>query len=163
MTEEKIIHPFEPIFDEHSEILILGSFPSVRSRQNEFYYGHERNRFWQIISMLFNEPVPQTIEQKKLILIRHNIALWDVAQSCNIHASSDSSIRNVIPNDLSALLNKTKIKKIYANGKTAESLYNRLIYSSTGIPITVLPSTSPANAAFTFEKLIAAWNIIKEN
>lgn len=163
MTEEKIIHPFEPICDEHSEILILGSFPSVRSRQNEFYYGHERNRFWQIISMLFNEPVPQTIEQKKLILIRHNIALWDVAQSCNIHASSDSSIKNVIPNDLTALLSKTKIKRIYANGKTAESLYNRLIYPSTGIPITVLPSTSPANAAFTFEKLIAAWKIIKEN
>ena len=100
MSSEVIVHPFDPVFDGNSKVLILGSFPSVKSRENEFYYGHERNRFWRVISALYSEHLPETVEQKKSLLLRHNIALWDTAASCTVHASSDSSIRNVMPNDI---------------------------------------------------------------
>lgn len=160
---EAILHPFEPIFDENSRILILGSFPSVKSRYNEFYYGHERNRFWKVISALYGAPLPETVEQKKALLLKHNIALWDVAASCTVHASSDSSIRNVKPNDISKILAAADIRAIYANGQTASRLYSRLLFPSTGVDIIPLPSTSPANATFTLEKLTESWSVIKEN
>ena len=163
MKSEAIIHPFDPVFDENSKILILGSFPSVKSRENAFYYGHERNRFWRMISALFSEPLPETVEQKKVLLLRHNIALWDSAASCSVHASSDSSIRNAVPNDVKSLLDKTNITRIYANGKTAAQLYNKLVLPSTGVEIVALPSTSPANAAFSLEKLIENWQVITQN
>ncbi|MBQ3602741.1 MAG: DNA-deoxyinosine glycosylase [Clostridia bacterium] len=163
MSSEVIVHPFDPVFDGNSKVLILGSFPSVKSRENEFYYGHERNRFWRVISALYSEHLPETVEQKKSLLLRHNIALWDTAASCTVHASSDSSIRNVMPNDIKSLLDKTNIARIYANGKTAAQLYNKLVLPSTAVEIVALPSTSPANAAFTLEKLIECWQVIAQS
>ncbi|MBR6619364.1 MAG: DNA-deoxyinosine glycosylase [Clostridia bacterium] len=163
MSSEVIVHPFDPVFDGNSKVLILGSFPSVKSRENEFYYGHERNRFWRVISALYSEHLPETVEQKKSLLLRHNIALWDTAASCTVHASSDSSIRNVAANDIKSLLDKTNIARIYANGKTAAQLYNKLVLPSTAVEIVVLPSTSPANAAFTLEKLIECWQVIAQS
>lgn len=163
MNSEVISHPFDPVFDSNSKVLILGSFPSVKSRENEFYYGHERNRFWRVVSALFSEHMPETVEQKKALLLRHNIALWDTAASCTVRASSDSSIRNVAANDIKSLLAKTNITRIYANGKTAAQLYNKLVLPSTAVEIVALPSTSPANAAFTLEKLIECWQVIAQS
>ena len=159
--KEKQIHPFEPIYDENSEILILGTFPSVKSRENSFYYGHPQNRFWKVLAALYHEDGPSTIEDKKAFLLRHHIALWDVVKSCEIKGSADSSIQNVIPNDIAMLCNKTKIKVIYCNGKKAKSLFDRYIGKEQQMEATVLPSTSPANAAWNMERLIKEWQIIK--
>ena len=150
-------HMFLPIFDENSEVLILGSFPSVKSREQGFYYGHPQNRFWKVIAALCEEAVPETIEEKKAMLWKHHIAIWDVIDSCDIIGSSDSSIKNVVPADIAGLLAKTKIERIFANGKIAEKLYNEYVKEQTGKEISVLPSTSPANAACSFEKLAESW------
>lgn len=158
--KEKQIHPFEPIYDEASEILILGTFPSVKSRENAFYYGHPQNRFWKVLAALCNEDCPTTIEEKKGFLLRHRIALWDVVKSCEIKGSSDSSIQNVVANDISELCRETNIQAIYCNGKKAKALFDRYIGKEQQIEATVLPSTSPANAAWNLERLIEEWNII---
>lgn len=154
-------HPLKPIYNAHSQVLILGSFPSVASRQESFYYAHPRNRFWHVIAALMGEEVPQSREDKKALLLAHHIALWDVVQRCDIVGSSDSTIQNVVPMDLSALLKTSQIKRIYANGATAFRLYETHCKHVTHLPITKLPSTSPANAACSLEKLIAAWSVIK--
>ena len=159
--KEKQIHPFEPVYDEQSEILILGTFPSVKSRENAFYYGHPQNRFWRILATLYEEDPLTTIEEKKAFLLRNHIALWDVVKSCEIKGSSDSSIQNVIANDISALCRKTNIRTIYCNGKKAKALFDRYIGKDPQIEATVLPSTSPANAAWNMERLIEEWSIIK--
>lgn len=154
-----IKHDFEPVFDSTSKILILGTLPSVKSRENNFYYGHPQNRFWKLIAALFDEKdVPETIEQKKEMLLRNHIAVWDVVLECDIIGSSDSSIRNVVPTDLSVILEKAKINKIYANGGKAYELYMKYQYEKTGRDIIKLPSTSPANAAYSLEKLIKCWS-----
>lgn len=158
MEYEHIVHPFEPLYDEKSEILILGSLPSVKSREQNFYYGHPMNRFWKVLSGIFQEEVPITIEEKKEFLLRHYIAVWDVIESCDIKGSSDSSIKNVKTTDLATLLDKTQIKRIYVNGKTAGRLYQQHQMEQIGIEAIVLPSTSPANAAFSLEKLIYIWS-----
>ena len=155
-------HTFEPIFDKNSEILVLGSFPSVKSRENNFYYAHPQNRFWKVVSSVYSCPVPKTVEEKKNMLLSNKIAVWDVIRSCEITGSADSTIKSVIPNDLSEILSVADIKKIYANGKTAQSLYNKYIKKNTGVDIISLPSTSPANAAYSLEKLIKEWKIINE-
>jgi len=152
-----IAHEFEPVYDGTSKLLILGSFPSVKSREQGFYYGHPQNRFWRVIATLCGAPVPQTIEEKKTMLLKHHIAVWDVIDSCDIIGSSDSSIRNVVPADIAGLLKKTKIERIFANGKTAGNLYEKYCREQTGMKIAVLPSTSPANAAFSLEKLVECW------
>lgn len=157
---EHVNHTFAPLYNNDSKILILGSFPSVKSRQNGFYYGHPQNRFWKVISSLFNCEIPQTIEDKKDLILNSKAALWDVIESCDIIGSSDSSIQNVIPNDLNIILSNAKVEKIYANGKTAAKLYEKYSQELTGKPIITLPSTSPANAAFTLEKLIKNWEQI---
>ena len=149
-------HPFEPVYDENSRILILGSFPSVRSRSDGFYYGHPQNRFWRLMSALYGEEFLRTIEEKRNFLLKNGIALWDVIASCEIENSSDSSIRNAVPNDLEQILKHSKIRSIYTNGKTADKLY-RKYYQREAI---CLPSTSPANAVWTFEKLLQAWSQI---
>ena len=149
-------HPFEPVYDENSHILILGSFPSVRSRSDGFYYGHPQNRFWRLMSALYREEFLRTIEEKRNFLLKNGIALWDVIASCEIENSSDSSIRNAVPNDLEQILKHSKIRSIYTNGKTADKLY-RKYYQREAI---CLPSTSPANAVWTFEKLLQAWSQI---
>lgn len=152
-----MIHTFEPVYDNRSEILILGTFPSVKSRERGFYYQHPQNRFWKVISALAGWPIPDTIEAQKRMLLENRIAIWDVIYSCDITGSSDSSIKNVVPNDIRALLNKTVIKTIYTNGGKAYELYNRYCYQQTNKEIIKLPSTSPANASYSLEKLVAHW------
>ena len=155
-----VIHPIKPIYDNNSNILILGSFPSVKSRDEGFFYGHKQNRFWKVVSGVFGEEEPRTIEEKKALLIRNKIALWDVIQSCDIVGSSDSSITNVVPNDLSVILSTEDIKTIYVNGKTALKYYEKYTEPVIKRPAICLPSTSPANAAWSMEKLLAVWKRI---
>lgn len=157
---KNVKHTFQPVYNNESRILILGSFPSVKSRENGFYYGHPQNRFWKVISGVFKCEIPQTIEEKKHLLLDFNIALWDVIESCDIIGSSDSSIQNVIPNDLNMILDNSSIETIFANGKTAAKLYEKYSQKVTGMPIITLPSTSPANAAFRLERLVDTWKII---
>ena len=154
-------HPIEPVYDDRSQILILGSFPSVKSRQQEFFYGHPQNRFWKVVSGVLGCGVPITIEEKKEMLHEHHIALWDVIASCDIVGSSDSSIKNVVSNDFSEILEKADIKNIYANGGKAYELYRRYTMDKTGRSIIKLPSTSPANAAWNIERLTNAWSVIQ--
>lgn len=157
MDYERVTHPFEPIYDEQSKVLILGSFPSVKSREQAFFYGHPQNRFWKVIATLVGEETPVTVEQKRAMLLRHGIAVWDVIASCEIIGSSDSSIRNVQVNDLSRILNAASDVKIFANGTKSYELYCRYAKVQTGKAITKLPSTSPANAAWSLERLCEAW------
>lgn len=157
---KRIKHTFEPIFNKDSKILILGSLPSVKSREEGFYYGHPQNRFWSVLSSIYNLEIPKTVDEKIKMLINNNIAIWDVIESCDIIGSSDSSIKNVIPADLSKILNNNKIQNIYANGKTASKLYKKYSEKNTGIKIIELPSTSPANATYTLDRLIEAWKVI---
>lgn len=150
-------HPIPPVFDKNSKILILGSFPSVKSREAAFFYGHKQNRFWKVISAVFGADKPTSIPEKKALLLANCIALWDVIASCDIEGSADSTIKNVTPNDLSIILNTARIEKIFVNGKTAAMYYNRFIAPVIKIPVQILPSTSPANAAWSLEKLIKEW------
>ncbi|MCQ2475483.1 MAG: DNA-deoxyinosine glycosylase [Clostridia bacterium] len=152
-----VIHNIDPVFDENSEILILGSFPSVKSREYGFFYGHKQNRFWKVTASVFGCKVPQTVEEKKDFLLKNHIALWDVIAECEISASADSSIKNAAANDIGIILNSAKIKAIFVNGKTAEKYYNKYILPKTGISAVCLPSTSPANAAQSVEKLSEKW------
>lgn len=153
----RVSHTFQPIYDKNSRILILGTFPSVKSRENAFYYGHPQNRFWRVIAGITGENVPETTAEKKALLLGHRIAIWDVISSCDIEGSSDSSIRNVVPNEVDRLLEKSSIKRIYGNGDKACRLYDRYCLEKTGIDIKKLPSTSPANAAFSYERLLECW------
>lgn len=153
----RVRHTFEPLYDEHSQILILGSFPSIKSREENFYYGHPQNRFWKLLARLFDEPVPETIDEKKAMLLSHHIALWDVVAECNIRGSSDRSICNVIPADLNQVLNHSDIRLIIANGATAHRLYCTYCEEQTGRPAVKCPSTSPANAMFSLERLTETW------
>lgn len=156
-----IIHPILPVFDKNSKVLILGSFPSVKSREQGFFYGHPQNRFWKVLSGVFNDTLPITIEQKRDFLLKHGVAVWDVIRSCEISGSADNTIKNVVVNDLESILNLTKVSKIFVNGKTAEKYYKTLLEKKLGISARVLPSTSPANAVWSLQKLIEAWQIIK--
>lgn len=157
-----VMHPIAPIYDKQSTILILGSFPSVKSREEGFFYGHKQNRFWKVVSRVFEEEEPKTIEEKKALLLRNHIAVWDVIAGCDIEGSSDSTIKNVRPNDLSTILDNAQIKAIYVNGKTAEKYYKKYIEKSINRKAVCLPSTSPANAAWSIEKLLDTWRCIKE-
>ena len=154
-----IYHPIKPLYNKNSRILILGSFPSVKSREQMFFYGHPQNRFWRVISSIFNEKVPENIEEKKILLLNNNIAVWDVIASCEIVGSTDSSIKNVIPNDLSIILNEAKIEKIIVNGKTAEKYFNKYIKDAINKEAICLPSTSPANARYSLETLVGEWKL----
>lgn len=155
---QHIKHDFEPVYDSRSRILILGTLPSVKSREQNFYYGHPQNRFWKVLTAITKEKdVPATIAEKKQFLLKHKIALWDVISECDIIGSSDSSIKNVVPTDLTRILKAAPIQRIYANGAKAYELYMRYSYEKTGREIIRLPSTSPANAAFQMERLLAAW------
>ena len=155
--KEHITHPIQPFYDEESRILILGSFPSVKSREQMFFYGHPQNRFWKVVAKVFDDDAPTTVPEKKLFLKKHNIALWDVIGSCDIEGSSDSSIENVKANDISLILDSAKIKRVFVNGKTAEKYYRKYIEPQTGIKAICLPSTSPANAAWNLERLVRTW------
>lgn len=154
---QHVCHTFPPVYDERAKILILGSMPSVKSREEGFYYGHPQNRFWKVLAAVLSCPVPETIEEKKRMLLAHHVAVWDVIESCDIIGSSDSSIKNVVPADIGGILEKADIDRIFANGKKAESLYKKYIYPKTKTPLTALPSTSPANAACSLDKLVEVW------
>lgn len=158
-----IQHPINPIYDENSGILILGSFPSVKSREEGFFYGHPQNRFWKVLAKVFGENPPETVEEKKAFLLRNHVAVWDVICSCDIVGSSDSSIKNVVPNDLTLILEKADIRQVYVNGKKAEELYKKYIFPQIGREAICLPSTSPANAAWKLERLVEGWKRILES
>ena len=155
-----LVHPFPPVYDAKSEILILGSFPSVKSRENMFYYGHPQNRFWRVLAAVYKSDVPQSIDEKVRFLLKHHIALWDVIASCDISGSSDSSIQNAVPNDLSPILNAAKIQAVFCNGTTASRLYERYLLPVTGMQAVRLPSTSPANASFSLDRLAEQWQAV---
>ena len=155
-------HEFEPVFNEKSKILILGTFPSVKSREMQFYYGHPQNRFWKVIAGVTDNKVPVTIEEKKNLLLRNKIAVWDVIAQCEIVGSSDSSIKNVVPADIGRVLQNSHIKKVFANGNTAKKLYDKYILPKLSVEIEGLPSTSPANASYSLERLLEVWGKIGE-
>jgi double-stranded uracil-DNA glycosylase len=159
---ERIEHPIPPLYNKDSKILILGSFPSVKSREGQFFYHHPQNRFWKVISSIYDLPIPTTIEEKQSMLHLCHIAVWDVIQSCEIVGSSDSSIKNVVPNNLSIILNSADIIQIFCNGNASYELYMKYIYPKTALKAIKLPSTSPANAASRLDGLIEKWSIIKE-
>jgi hypoxanthine-DNA glycosylase len=153
----KITHPIPPVWDETSKILILGSFPSVKSREAQFFYGNRQNRFWKVLAQVLHCPVPETVEDKRAMLLEHHIALWDVIASCEITGSSDASIKNAVPNDLSEILSAAPVAAIFANGGKAYELYQKYMYPVYGMPAQKLPSTSPANAGYSLERLLEEW------
>lgn len=158
---ERVVHPIPPLYHKDSKILILGSFPSVKSREGQFFYHHPQNRFWKVISSIYDYPLPSTVNEKREMLLNLKIAVWDVIESCEIVGSSDSSIRNVIANDLSKLLREAPIRHIITNGNTAYQLYMKYIYPNIGVEAIKLPSTSPANAGCKLDKLIEVWSLIR--
>ena len=162
MSSAKLTHPIPPLFDGQSEVLILGSFPSVKSRESGFFYGHPQNRFWKVMAAVFEEPLPKDIPEKKAFLLINHVALWDVIRSCTITGSSDASIRDAVVNDLSEILAEAPVRAIFVNGKTAEKLYLKYTAPVTGRPAVCLPSTSPANAAWNEERLIKSWRAVRE-
>ncbi len=157
---EKIIHPIPPLYSKNSQTLILGSFPSVKSREAMFFYGHPQNRFWRLLALIFGEEPPKTTEQKKHLVLSHNLALWDSIHSCTITGSSDSSIKDVVPNDLSVILDNSRVDRIFANGAASYKMYQKYIFPTTGTEAVKLPSTSPANAAYSLDRLYQEWKII---
>ncbi len=157
---DRIVHPFGPLYDENSRVLILGSFPSVKSREQQFFYGHPQNRFWKVLAALFGEEIPATVEQKKTLILKNHLALWDSIASCVVTGSSDASIREVRANDLSVILDHSQVRKIFCNGKTSWQMYEKWIRPFTGREAVCLPSTSPANAQWTLDRLTEAWSVI---
>jgi len=155
-------HNIKPLYNKDSKILILGSFPSVKSREAQFYYYHPQNRFWKIMEKMFNEKYI-TIDDKKRCMLKHHIAIWDVIESCEIKGSSDSSIKNIKINNIKKIIEESQIDFIYTNGKKSYDLYNKYCLEETKIKAISLPSTSPANATYTFDKLYEAWKVIKKN
>lgn len=157
---ESLYHTIEPLFDEKSKVLILGSFPSPKSREAGFFYGHPQNRFWRVMEVITDNPPLDGIESKTAFLKKHHIAMWDVCRSCIITGASDTSIKNAEPNDIGMILKNADIKNIYTTGKKAFSLYQKLVYPMVGRKAICLPSTSPANCACNFEKLVEAYSVI---
>lgn len=152
-----IVHPIKPLYNSSSKILILGSFPSVKSREEGFFYSHPQNRFWRVMASVCSSEIPQTIPEKKRLILDNEFALWDVIHSCDISGSSDSSIKNVAPNNIGIILENSNVNRIFVNGKKAESLYKKYIEKQVGIEAVCLPSTSPANAQWSLEQLTDYW------
>ncbi len=159
-SAQRVFHPFGPLFGPDSRILILGSFPSVRSREQNFFYGHPQNRFWKVIAALYGQPVPSSVPEKRELILSCGLALWDSIASCVITGSSDTSIRDVRPNDLRIILESCPIGRIYCNGNKSHEMYRKYILPETGIEAVCLPSTSPANAQWSLERLIGAWSVL---
>ena len=157
---ERLDHPFPPLFDGESRTLILGSFPSVRSREAMFFYGHPQNRFWRLLALLYGADVPVTIEEKTALILQNHLALWDSIQSCTITGSSDSSVRDVVPNDLSVIFEGSRVNRVFCNGALSHKMYMKYVFPGTGIEALKLPSTSPANAAYSLERLAEKWKVI---
>ena len=156
MEKQLQLHTIAPVYDENSRILILGSFPSVKSREAAFFYGHPQNRFWRVLAAVLGEETPRTVEEKKALLLRRGVALWDVIASCEVAGSSDASITNVVPNDLARIMDAAAIRRIFCNGGTAHRFYRRYDEAAWG-GAEVLPSTSPANARSSAQTLTERW------
>ena len=154
----KVIHPFEPIYNQNSKILILGSFPSVKSREDEFYYAHPQNRFWKVLEKIYHEKIENSKEGKTNFLLEHEIAIWDSIYSCEIENSEDASIKNAVPNNLAPLLENSKIDKIFCNGNASYQVFQKYYHQKILLPVRALPSTSPANARYSLEKLVQIWS-----
>lgn len=157
MTSTHVIHEIEPVYNKNSRVLLLGTIPSPKSRETDFFYGHPQNRFWKVLALLFDEPTPETIEEKRDLCLRHHIALWDVVSSCDIEGASDASIKNAKPNDLAQILNAAPIQAVFTTGTKAGQLYKKLCEPATSIPCTVLPSTSPANSRVSLAELCTTY------
>lgn len=157
MEEAKQVHNIPPLYDEGSRILVLGSFPSIKSRETAFFYGHPQNRYWKVMPFLLGEALPETIPEKAAMMHAHHVAMWDVIGSCTITGSADTTIKDVVPNDLSEILATARIEAIFTNGAKSTELYKKHIYPVTGIPSIKMPSTSPANAAFSLDRLREEW------
>ncbi len=158
-----VYHELEPIYDSRSNVLILGTMPSPKSRTLGFYYSHPQNRLWKVMSDVFQEPIPESGEEKKLFLHNHNIAMWDVLKSCSIRGADDSTIMNPEPNDMNLILSVAEIRTIFTTGRKATELYQKLCYPITGRESIYLPSTSPANCRnYTYDSLVEAYRVIKQ-
>jgi len=162
MKPQTVHHTLEPLFDENSRVLILGTMPSPKSREAGFYYYHPQNRFWPVLSAVLGEPLPDTPEGRRALCLRHGIALWDVLASCTIEGASDAAIRDPVPNDIAWLLRQADIRAIFCTGAKAHTLYQKLVFPATGRAAVRLPSTSPANAAWTLSRLSEKYNLICE-
>lgn len=162
MEYTHIVHPFGPLYNDGSRILILGSLPSVKSREKQFFYGHPQNRFWPMLAQILGEPRPETIEEKRAMALKHHIAMWDTIYSCDIKGSSDSSIKNVVPTDLKQIVEASQIQAVFCNGKTSGKYFGRYQGKELEVSSFIMPSTSPANAAWTMDKLISEWKMILE-
>ena len=162
MEYTHITHPFPPLYDATSRILILGSLPSIKSREQMFFYGHPQNRFWPMLATVLGEPIPKAIEEKRQLALLHHIAMWDTIYSCDIKGSSDASIRDVVPTDLKPIIEGSRITQVFCNGKTSGNYYKKYQQQILGIEPIVLPSTSPANAAWKMDRLVEAWSVIRE-
>ena len=159
----KVVHPLKPVYNSESKVLILGSFPSIKSRENSFYYAHPKNRFWSTLEKVFKEDIGSSNQDREKFLLTHKIALFDVVYSCNITASSDSSIKDVIPNDIKKIVDDSKIEAIFTTGTKAYGLYNKYLLKDVGIEAIKLPSPSPANCKRGIEEvLVNSYNKIKE-
>ena len=152
-----VTHPFDPVVSPESRVLILGSFPSVKSREQGFYYGHPQNRFWRVLAEVYHEPLPLTIPAKRELILRHGLALWDVIASCEITGSSDASVKNAVPVDIAQVTGVADIGLVLCNGALSGKLYARYLQPLTGLEALVMPSTSPANAAWSLPRLVDAW------
>ena len=159
---ETVSHEFEPVFDKHSTVLVLGTMPSPKSREQGFYYGHPRNRFWKVMAEVLKEPVPETIPEKQAMLLRHGVAVWDVLKSCDIRGADDGSIRNPVPNDMSRILKNADIRAVFTTGGKAAALYKKYCLPMTGMPSTALPSTSPANCGMSFPVILESYMEIRK-
>ncbi|MBE6469300.1 MAG: DNA-deoxyinosine glycosylase [Coriobacteriaceae bacterium] len=157
---QHISHGFEPLFDERSRVLVLGSIPSVLSRANAFYYGNPQNRFWRMMAACLDEPFPESNDAKRTMLLGHGIALWDAIASCDIQGSSDASIKNAVPTDLSRIFDVASIEAVLCNGAASGRLYRRHQQARIGLAAEVLPSTSPANAAWSLDRLVERWGAV---
>jgi len=160
MTTQTVVHNIPPLYDSESRVLLLGSIPSPKSREVRFFYGHPQNRFWRVLAAVLDEPMPASIPEKRAMCLKHHIALWDTIAQCDIAGASDTSIKNAVPNDIGRLLRESKIERIYATGGKSAELYRKLVEPQTHVPIIQLPSTSPANAAWSLERLIEAYRAI---
>lgn len=158
----KVYHNIPPLWAEDSQVLVLGSFPSPKSREQQFFYGHPRNRFWSVLAAVFGETVPQTVDEKRSLALRHHIAMWDTIASCEIKGASDTSIKNPVPNDLNSIIKRSQISNVFCTGAASYKYYQRLCERDTGIGAVCLPSTSPANAAWSLERLTEAYRVIAD-
>ena len=160
MTTQTVVHNIPPLYNSDSRVLLLGSIPSPKSREVGFFYGHPQNPFWRVLAAVLGEELPATIAEKRAMCLKHHIALWDTIARCDIAGASDTSIKNAVPNDIGRLLRESKIERIFATGGKSAELYRKLVEPRTHVPITQLPSTSPANAAWSLERLVEGYRVI---